>query len=721
LVVSGALIGMMLAATYIALATPLYTSSVRIFLDATMNQNLQAQKIVEDRPVDTSLVDSQVQIISSESITLPVIKSMNLTNDREFVGPPKSIGAQIFWQIDGFMGRVKNALGLNQAPATDADTLLERTAVESFLKRLAVKRGDLTYVIDIAFESEDPNKAARIANAIADTYIAVTLEAKSRSAKTAGQWIQNRLIELKAQASDADQALQRYKIENNIVDTSRGLLTQEQLSDLNSQLINARTATAEAKARLDRIRQIDKDGIPDATVTDALNNSVITRLRAQYLDAAERAADLVSRVGETHYTVVKVHQQMEELRKSIRNEEQRIADAYASDYELALARERSLADTLSRLVSDAAATSQAQVKMRELESSADVYRNQYNSFLQKFQEIIQAQTIPITTARVITKATPPLNKSSPKGAAALAAGIVLGLVMGAGVAIGRELYADVFRTPGEVEQTTGIRCLGVLPIVMTNRRRQQRFRCKAPPQHAIVDAPEGIEEFVLEAPFSRFAETIRNVKISIDADRRSRDVKVIGVVSSVAREGKTTVAANLGAFVAGSSGARCLLIDGDLHQRSLTIKLAPGAREGLIEVLGDPNRLAEVVRHRSCSPLDVLPCVLENRIPNAAELLGSPQMQKLLAATRQLYDYIIIELPPIVSVVDVKVIERFIDSFVFVVEWGGSKRSLVLEALSDVQMIRERLVGIVLNKADPFALRSLESYKGDAFRRYYEG
>ena len=111
LVVSGALIGMMLAATYIALATPLYTSSVRIFLDATMNQNLQAQKIVEDRPVDTSLVDSQVQIISSESITLPVIKSMNLTNDREFVGPPKSIGAQIFWQIDGFMGRVKNALG----------------------------------------------------------------------------------------------------------------------------------------------------------------------------------------------------------------------------------------------------------------------------------------------------------------------------------------------------------------------------------------------------------------------------------------------------------------------------------------------------------------------------------------------------------------------------------------------------------------------------------
>jgi succinoglycan biosynthesis transport protein ExoP len=725
LVAFGALSGMTLAATYIALAPTLYTSSVRVFLDTTMNQNLQAQKIVEDRPFDTFLVDSQVQIISSESIILPVIKSMNLTHDREFVGPPKSIGAQILWQFYEFTGRIKNALSSKQAPATGSDTLPERTAVEGFLKRLAVKRGDLTYVIDIAFESEEPDKAARIANAIADSYIAATLEAKSSSARSAGQWLQSRLVELKAQASDADQALQRYKIENNIVDTSRGLLTQEQLSDLNTQLISARIATAEAKARLDRIRQIVNDGIPDATVADALNNSVITRLRAQYLDASERAAGLISRLGSTHYTVVKVHEQMAVLRESIRDEEQRIADAYASDYEIALARERSLADTLSGLLRDAAVTSQALVKMREHESSADVTRNLYNSFLQKFQEMMQAQTIPITNARVITKATPPLHKSSPKDVAALAAGLVLGLVMGAGIVIGRELFADVFRTPGEVEQTTGIRCLGVLPIALTIGKRQLRSGRKAPPRQAIADTPvgieeEGIEEFVLEAPFSRFAETIRNVKISIDADRRSRDVKVIGVVSSVAREGKTTVAANLGAFAAGSSGARCLLIDGDFHQRSLTSKLAPDAREGLIEVLGDPSRLAEVVRHRSCS-LDVLPCVVDTRIPNAAELLGSSQMQDLLAATRQFYDYIIIELPPIVSVVDVKVIERFIDSFVLVVEWGRSKRSLVLEALSEVQMIRERLVGIVLNKADPFALRSLESYKGDAFSSYYEG
>lgn len=96
-------------------------------------------------------------------------------------------------------------------------------------------------------------------------------------------------------------------------------------------------------------------------------------------------------------------------------------------------------------------------------------------------------------------------------------------------------------------------------------------------------------------------------------------------------------------------------------------------------------------------------------------------MEQLLAAARKVYDYIIIEIPPIMSVVDVIMIERFIDQFIFVVEWGQTKRSLVLEALSEAQIIRERLIGMVLNKADPIALRNIEAYKGDKFEDYYEG
>jgi succinoglycan biosynthesis transport protein ExoP len=118
--------------------------------------------------------------------------------------------------------------------------------------------------------------------------------------------------------------------------------------------------------------------------------------------------------------------------------------------------------------------------------------------------------------------------------------------------------------------------------------------------------------------------------------------------------------------------------------------------------------------------LDILPCVLTRRIPNAAELLGSPMMEQLLDNARNTYDFVIIEIPPIMSVVDVKMIQRFIDRFIFVIEWGQTKRRLVLEALSEAEVIRERVLGMVLNKADPTVLRNIEAYKGARFGDYYE-
>jgi polysaccharide biosynthesis transport protein len=416
-------------------------------------------------------------------------------------------------------------------------------------------------------------------------------------------------------------------------------------------------------------------------------------------------------VGPKHIAVVRLHERMDKLRIAIQDEQKRIADSYASEYQIAKVRESELAATRARLVGEAGVSSQAQVTMRDLESSADSLRNLYNSFMQKFLEIntVGTQTIPIQDARILTRAAPPLHigGSKKKAVVVLAGGIMLGLFFGIGAALGREWTADVFRTPDVVKQVTDINCL-ILPTVKTS------------PEQTGSTKSMFIEEFVLDAPYSRFTETLRNVKVLINP-AHVNGAKVIGVVSSVPREGKTTVAANLAALMVASSGARTLLIDGDLHLRRLTTKLAPDARRGLIEALLDPSRLSTLVCKRPRSGLDVLPCVLSNRVPNAAELLGSPRMEQLLDAAREAYDFIVIEVAPIMSVVDFKVIKRLIDSFVFVVEWGQTKRSLVLEALSEAQIGRERLVGIVLNKADPHALRVIEAYKGNRFRDYYQG
>src|SRR5258706_5797999 len=275
----GCLIGLTLGVCYIIFVPTLYKSSARILLDRSVTKYFQTNKIVDDPTYDDAEIASQVYILTSESIAVPVVRSMNLAHDSEFVGPPNAGG--------GFISKLKKVIGLgDHADAIDPDAALEETAVENFLKRLSVWREDVANVISVTFASEDPNKAASIANAIADTYIATTLETKLKSTKQVSQWLQDRLMELRVQALDADRALQNYKIANNLVNTGKGLLSSEQLSNLNTQLTNARIAVTEAKARLDGIRQGGEGIAGAAATTDAL-----TKLRSEYRDTAAKASE----------------------------------------------------------------------------------------------------------------------------------------------------------------------------------------------------------------------------------------------------------------------------------------------------------------------------------------------------------------------------------------------------------------------------------------------
>ena len=225
-------------------------------------------------------------------------------------------------------------------------------------------------------------------------------------------------------------------------------------------------------------------------------------------------------------------------------------------------------------------------------------------------------------------------------------------------------------------------------------------------------------EYALNAPYSRFAETLRNIWALINFAQQKSGAKVICVISSVPGEGKTTVATNLAA-VARHSATRVLVIDADLHRRSLTENIAPDAQVGLKEALLEPKALSKYVIRNERLNLDVLPCPVLDRIPNAAQLLGTTEMEQLVDMAREAYELVIIEAPPMTAVVDYKMIARHCDSFVVVVEWGKTSQRVVFECLNDASAFLDRVVCIVLNKADPSALQSIEHYKGDRFRDYY--
>lgn len=690
---TGCLIGLMVGLGYIVTVKTPYKSSARLLIDRSMNRYLQTNKLIDQPTLDDTEVGSQIYVLSSDSVVVPVVRTLNLAHDGEFA-PQTLAGIQ-------FVGA---------SNAAETDEKLERITVEAVLKRLTVLREDVANVISVTFESQSPTKAAEIANAIADTYIANTMEAKLNSTKIVSQWLQERLIELKRQASDADRVLQEFRKANNLIYDGMGTQNPELLANLKTQLANARIAVAEAKERLERIKGATGEEITTRMSVDALvntgrsaainfafNNSDLAKLRAQVRDLEARATEVESRVGPTHSASVKLREQIEGLRSSIRAEEKRISDAYSNEYRIAKARENELAASALQLSGGTETTSQ----VRELESTTETLHNLYNGFLLKYKEITASQTdtLPVQTAHIISRAMPPLYKSSKKAIAIFAGSIMFGLFFGAGAAVGREWFSDVLRTRSAVEQATHTKCV-MLPMV------------------APGSAP--IAEHALVAPHSRFTGALREIKTLIDAGADGDGGKVIAVVSSLPQEGKTVVAANLAALITASTGARTLVIDGDLHLRKLTTALLPDARQGLMEALEEPSRLAGLVTKRLRSGADFLPCVTASRIPNAAELLGSPRMERLLTVAGQSYGYIIIEIAPIMSVVDVKLVERFVDGFIFVLEWGRTKRTVVLDALSYADVIRDRLSAIVLNKVDPGSLRTVENYEGVKSGDYYQ-
>ncbi|MFA5956095.1 GumC family protein [Hyphomicrobium sp.] len=672
--VAGTIAGLILALTVIGFMPQLYTSSARILVDRSMNRFLQDNKIVDEPSLDDVDMAGQFYVLSSDSIIVPVIRSLHLTSDPEFVGrslanasardgdvdPCSTIFSRscFFSGVGKATAFVKWAIGRKPPPAIDPNTLLERTAVETFLRQLNVERGDVNNVINVSFSSEDPNKAAKIANAVADTYVATGGERRLKSSQLVTQLLEDRLVDIKQQSVNADRALQEFKAENNLKGAA----------------------------------------IPD--------NGLITRLRSEYVDLERKAKEISDAVGPDHLAVVKIRKQMEGLNAAMRSEEDRLAGAEGlgsatggdgTDFDPGqIAADNSeLSASLSKLDGDKLA------KYRELEISARTLQTLYNVDLRKFNELNQNR--PDTQdAHIITRAAPPLRKNANKSLLVLAGGVIFGFLSGLGAAIGKEWVAGVYRTSEQVTRGTGIYCV-ILPKV--DMRKSSGGR---------------LADYVLDAPFSRYTEAIRKLRASMRAYPGPNGDKVIGVVSAVANEGKSTVVHNFAALLSAYSKCSTLIIDCDLHRRNLTAELTPNASVGLLEALEDPSRLLEFVSKRERSGVDVLPCALSKRNPNVAELLGSPRMAKLLDIARENYDFIVIEIAPIMSVVDIKMIERFVDKFIFVVEWGKTKRSLVEDALSEAEVIDGRIACMVLNKADTATLRTIESYKGRRIAEYYE-
>jgi succinoglycan biosynthesis transport protein ExoP len=661
------------AALYLLITPPLFTASATMMMDARRGQLFQ-QSLLTDAPADSAWVDSQIGILKSKNVALNVVRQLRLAEDVEFIQPAPA-------PLDMALGPVYQRLGwAPDQPKSEAERAAQATGVVE--GGLDIRRLGLGYLIKIDFRGRNPEQAVKIANAVVDAYVLDEMNSQYQTYRRGSDWLQDRLQTLREQTAAAERAVVEFKKTNHIVSAGGRLMSDQDLSDINSQLSSARARVADIQARLGRIETILRADEPDltdeATVNDTLSNPIITKLRGQYLDFANRLADWSVKYGKNHQAVVNIRSQMKDLRRSIMDELGRIAETYKSEYVIAKRRLDEQEARLTAAVSQSRDASQAQIALNSLESSAQSYRKLYDNFLGLYTQSVQQQLFPVSEARLISPAAGAL-KSYPRNWLVWTFALLAGGMFGAGIGALREFMDRAFRTAEQVHSMLNLECMALAPLLVAKPRK--RFR----PQIAAGTTTTRRIRFDLEilstvtnAPVSPFADALRSVKFATNRSRGMSSCKVVALTSSLPGEGKSTMAVGM-AQIAARAG-RTILVDCDLRNPFLSRALAPQASVGLLHVLLGRCPLDEAVCIDPRNDLTFLPAVAIPDLPVASEILTGDLMRNLFLDLKRNYDHVVLGLSPLVAW-DVRATADLIDAYVLVIEWGRTKIDVVQKAL----------------------------------------
>jgi len=654
------LVFLTIGVTYYLVATAQFTAMTSILIDTRRGDLFKQQQSSQgDASMDSAIVESQVEVLKSEGIARRVARSMHLADDREFMSWGHSLSQEILGVISLVLDTVHPTV--RAASADDHDS----SAVEILVRMTTVRRIGLSDIIELTVRTPDAGRSSALANGLTAAFIDEQLDAKYDTTRRAGGWLQDRLKELRDQSIAADQAVQDYRAKFSIVDTDKGSMNDQQLGDLSTQLASGRAQTSETASRYNQIQAIKASGVTvTLTVTDAIQNTVILKLQQQYLDDQRRLAEWAVKYGANHAATIGVRTEMAGLQKAIQTEIARIYNSYENDYSVAKNNEAAIQRQISQLVEQSGEKNSEHVALRSLQSLADTYRSLYGTFLQRYSQAVQDQTFPIAEARVVTPAVAPLHKSWPTALIVLAGSLVVGLAVGFGLALAREILDQRLRTPAQVRDATGLDTLAQLPQLyrkdyaprrgFTEDGVELRQRARA------LSVRASILRVATDSPFSPFAEALRGIRVRIvQRHARSPAFRVIGVVSVGANEGKSTVAANL-AHTLAASGSKTILLDWDLRRTTLTNTLAFRNEGGFTDLASGAAPLTAAIWHDPNDGMAFLPATSGKVSTQAVEVLGSERTKATLDALRTSHDYVVVDLPALGAVMDAQAVAHLI-------------------------------------------------------------
>jgi uncharacterized protein involved in exopolysaccharide biosynthesis len=436
---------------YALTATPQYTASAQILVDPrdlqVVRDDVNPSAIAADGGL--TQVESQGSVLQSNGVLLRAINATHLEGDPEFNGAG----------LLGALSRLASLLRKAPNPDEMAERLKAQT-LQTLRKHITVKRAEKVLVLDLAVRARTADKAAEIANAIAEAYLADQAEARAAAGRDASKELSSRLGDLQQSVRDAETAVADYRAAHDFVVSSGQLVSDQQINQTTAQLAAAQNRVASLKAQLDQLRRNPRaQGTPEA-----MASGVMARLRDRESAIVEKLASASRQLGPLHPDIASLRQSLADVRALIAKETQRLREAAEADYARAVDDEKTLARKLDAMKAKSLSDNKDDVRLRLLQQQAEAARAIYQAFLTRARETMEASNVDTTNARIITRALPPLQKSWPPTLLLVLGAAFAGLSLGASGALAREYMRPTLLSPSQASEIVGAPVLGVLAL-----------------------------------------------------------------------------------------------------------------------------------------------------------------------------------------------------------------------------------------------------------------
>jgi capsular exopolysaccharide synthesis family protein len=691
-------------------ATPIYDAvgSIAINKPDPILANIQNGNNNVDYSDPTTDLDTEVRILKSDLLALQVISQLNLDKLPEFGG-----------------NGIKSSSSLElTTDALQPDSARASALLGAFKGNLRVLLEPNTRIIDIHYRSPNKELAARVVNAVANTYIEQNFKTRFESTMQASDWLSRQLVDLQMKVETSQEKLVKYQKEHQIlgIDDKQNITT-EKLDELNREL----TAAESARMEKESVYRLAESGDTDSAASIAAGmangegksfvatSALLDKLQAQKADLKIQAAQLNTQFGPAYPKIAQLNNQLQEIDIQIQSEMKKATSRLRGDYLAALQREQMLNAALEQQKQQENKMNESAIEYSFLKRDFETNRTLYEGLLQKLKEAGVTAGLRSNNIREVDIARTPGSPAEPNIPRNLGFAFVLGLTSGVGLAFLLEGIDNTVRTPEQAQAISGLASLGMIPMGSRNSAETGSKRGLI-----VAGAKEPVELVTQSRPQSQMAESYRALRTSLLLTTLGAPPKTILITSALPREGKTTTSINT-AVVLAQKGTRVLLIDADLRRPSIHKALGLGPRVGLSNVLTGGATLQQATVRSSVLPnLYILPAGTPP--PNPAELMASAQMVDLLAELREQYDHVIVDTPPTLSVTDAVVLSTRVDAVVLVIRSAQTTKPALRRSRDILAQVNARVAGVLLNAVD---LDSADyyyyyEYQGKYGQRYYD-